>query len=725
MRRGAGIVAAFALTMFAGAARAEEPAFHPECDAGDAAWVRRVVPALLGRQPFGTREIQVLTDLVKQLGRNRVAASLMHDPAFEARWADFLLDEARVERSGRRNQEDCFGAMARHEVTPELATFLRDHDPMEKAPGGVFTMADVLHSALRLDDVSPFFRAQLFAVMMRPLHRCVNLTPLENDENSRRAFGNLFSQVYLHRNITCMECHTDLHSPTKSTDPERNRFSPVPGNFNEALWGAERGRPVDESLLPFRGLGVVTFNLDYPMLKRSPNEVHPWGIVAPCGSLLPPSLIEDDPKDMKGFLGHNLGRKASIWDIEHDLRLGFFELRGGVPPFGDDGLRLEGPVAMASLLSQGIVQDVWMELFGMPLAVAHGFPRNSAQRDVLMDLTRAFVGSQWSIRVLLLRVVTHPLFNQGSPAGKCPATPYALARVVNPWSRDEENPARKDNSVGDLITRATGRSLLRSVSAALEWPEAPAFPSSDDATFQANIGAWVDRERPAVSDPTFQGLLSWEDQLGRCEAPQRHVKHDPLNLEIPRTQCAGRCDQSADDTVTGSHCSCDSSCELMGDCCADFQQACVIPEPPRPADWIDRVMAKAKTDKATLRDLISSLRDRLWSDPQPDAKEEPLLRTFFQTASLDTPFDDVPRGAERLRLYCGVLLKAPQFQLRGLPSVGSGPPPRLVLPGEAYEDRCRAWAPAVEATTGETLRCGPEVLTTAPAQREGRRPPKR
>src|SRR4051812_13645036 len=48
----------------------EPPAdFHPECDAGDEAWVRKAVPFLLGRPPFGTREVRVLTDLTGTLGR--------------------------------------------------------------------------------------------------------------------------------------------------------------------------------------------------------------------------------------------------------------------------------------------------------------------------------------------------------------------------------------------------------------------------------------------------------------------------------------------------------------------------------------------------------------------------------------------------------------------------------------------------------------------------------
>lgn len=724
------LLLAFAASIPVRAEPVPDAAYHPECDAGDEAWVRRVVPALLGRQPFGVREVKVLTDLVKQVGREKAASILMKDAAFDQRWVSFLIDDVRVERSGRRNQEDCYGQAARKQVKPELAAFLRDSPPSAKAPGGPFTMADVVQSTVKLDDLSPFFRAHLFAMLMRPLHHCPNLTALENDENSRRAFGAAFSAVYLHRNIACAECHTDLHSPTLSKDPEKSRFWPVPGRFNEALWGAEHGRPPDESLLSFRGLGVVAFNLDDARAKRPPEEVHPWGIIPACGSLKPSALVDEDPKGLKGYLGRALDTRTSVWELESDLMTGIKALRKGEGPFGDAEGKLTGQQALASLLSQSIVQDVWTEIIGSPLTVAHGYARNQAQRDLLVGLTKTFVSSQWSLQTLLRAVVLHPLFNQKAPSEKCLAKAYPFPAVMDPWAYNEENPDRRGNSVGDLISRGTGRALLQSVSAALEWPEAPAFPSGDDATFQVNVGAWIGREWPGVSDPTFQGLLAWEDALGRCEAPVKKVKHDVLDLSLSRTQCLGRCDQSADDTVIGGHCSCDPGCELMGDCCTDYKTLCVLPPSERPKDWIDRLVSAAKDwpkahadEKATVRDLVAAMRDRLWNDPTPDAQEEALLHDLFGAPSLDVPFETVPRAEAQLRLYCGVLLKSPQFQLRGLPVMASaGQAPRLIVAGSDYVERCRAFAPAVKAATGEALKCAADTLSLGNGRREGRRP---
>ncbi len=687
----------------------EAEPFHPECDAGDEAWVRHVVPVLLGRRPFGVREVQLLTSVTAQIGRRAAAAALMKLPAFEDRWADFLLDDVRAERAGLLVQEDCFGRPLRPAPDKDLAAFMRSHEPLQAAPGGPFTMADVLRSSLQLDDLTPFFEADLFAMLTRQGPPCNNVSDAENDRSARLVFGASFDQVFLHRNVVCAECHNAEASPTMSSNPKTNRFWPADGAFEKALWGDQSGRTPDEAFAVFRVLGVRTSDFLEPNAPPSPDAVTPWGMDAACGAFLPPGKIGDDAAAVQGYLGAPLHLRATVWDTVRELRAGVAELRAGKDPFPPTSAPMDGGLALASLLAQSIVQEVWADITGAPLSLAHGFPRNEAQRKLLVRFTRRLVASGWSLRALLLEYVTHPLFNQRAPADGCGPVAYGLPAVVNPWSFDDPDPERKLNGPGDLLTRLNGRVLLSAAAAALEWPKPAAFPGSAEADLQSSVGAAVDRIRRGFPDPDFNGLLAWEDRFGTC-APPRPVKHDVFDAKAPTDRCAGRCDQGIHFTKTQKDqrfCSCDSSCASHGDCCADYQDACVSGAPP-PEDWMNRLVQAAQRSKprVTLRDLVVAVRDRLWSDPTLDAAEEPVTRDYFHVQSLDEPLADAAALEPKLRLYCGVLLKAPQFMLSGAPiPPPRGPAPKLVVGNATSEALCQALAPSVSQVTGRPVKC--------------------
>jgi hypothetical protein len=642
-----------------------------------------------------------------------VADALMRSPDFERRWTDFLIDDLRVQRGGASPQEACFATPMRSRSGPELAAFIRDHDPLQPAPGGPFNMADVLRSSLALDDLTPLFRAQLFPTMTRPLVHCNNLSDLENDLSRRRAFGATFADVMLHRTITCAECHNADISPTMTHDPATNRYWPVSGEFERALWGDKKGRPPEEFYAMFRHMGVVSRDDRGSEVKPDPREVQPWSMDPVCGSFLPPSAFPDDPSGIQAFFGGPHGLHGSIWDVEAQLNEGLHALRAGAEPFPPNDTSMTGAFALGSLLSQSIVQDVWAEVFGTSLTIAHGVPRNQAERDLLVSLTRTFVSSRWSLRRLLRELVLHPLFNQRAVSEACGRSPYALPAVLNPWSYDDPVPERRANSAADGILRMNARAMLNATATALRWAPEPSFPSIDEQRFQSSVGAWISKADQGSPDPDFEGLLALEDRYGTC-SPPRSIRHDPADDSRPVTSCSGRCDHAATAEHYGKSCACDAACTALGDCCGDFAPLCVDGLPPPPPDWIDQLLDVARRwpkthagKSVTLRDLILAVRDRLWADPHLDEVDERLLRDYFATDTLERPLPEVPMAvADQLRLYCGVLLKSPQFQLLGIP-LPSAPTvaPRLVVEGDGYQDLCRSWASAVREATSRTVDC--------------------
>jgi hypothetical protein len=338
---------------------------------------------------------------------------------------------------------------------------------------------------------------------------------------------------------------------------------------------------------------------------------------------------------------------------------------------------------------------------------------------LLVNETKALVASGWSLRSLLADMVTLPLFNPKAPADACDTTAYDLPAVLNPWSFDDADPLHKRNGSGDGLKRGNTRALLRAVSAALEWPEPAPFPSKEEADFQGSIGAWVDRSRPGFPDPDFQGLLAWEDRFGACQPP-RIIRHDLYDPAVSISQCKGRCDQMKSVLNDGTGCSCDPACTVAGDCCPDYVQSCAETGTPAP-DWIDRLVGTARSPaggRATptsLRDLVAAVRDRLLADPEVSESEEALLQKFFGVKSLDQPFAvSAETTTPKLRLYCGVLLKSPQFLLTGVPATSQKvSPPRLIVAGGATADLCRRLAPEVSAVTGRRAECSAKGLSLA------------
>lgn len=640
------------------------------CAAGDQAFVRRAFLAILGRRPLGQGEVAAVEAALAGVreqtpsaddtpsARRVVVRALMQEPGFRQRWADFFMDTLKVARSGPKSLEACYGAPSAEPFdTGELARFVRDHDAAsaDVPPVSGFSMNELLRSALELDDLSVPYRAHLFAMLSQQLTGNASVQELELAR--RNDFGAAFEATYTNRNLECLPCHNSDFSVTADTDPELNRFWPVPGSFERALFGAATGRhPAEEAAASgsdllrsrsmFRVLGVVNSG------GRAPFG---WD-AARCGSFAVPS--DDDPLGVDTYFGSVRGRRASVWALESSLRRGVEALafdadaepepEGTLPPEGAaPAWDLSDPdAAFAYLVGLNIVERVWTETVGTSLTVAHHFPRTSVQRDLLFGLTNAFVKSHFSLKRLLLDIVSQPVFNQLPPSAGC-GEPYALPRVFDAWSDAEERPEMRGNSLGDAVFPLSPRVLRRSLHTALGWPGYPEYPAagSSEESLQLALGFALRDSEPGQRALDFQGRLAWESAYGACS---------PL--------AAG--------------------------------------------DFVSTLAQQAfAAEAATLRDAFVALKDRLLGSSAVSDSERAHVEALLGT-SLDSR---VPDDLEsKLRVLCGVLLATPQFQLGGVVAGDTAEVPSLTPSEASRAASCeRLGAAWLASATPYELRCAP------------------
>ena len=196
------------------------------------------------------------------------------------------------------------------------------------------------------------------------------------------------------------------------------------------MYGASTGRAEMEVYSAFRRLGIVDGAGNVRGALRRMDA---------CA----PQSVSNDPADYTTYFGSDLGKTASIWDVESLLRGGFDSLRStGVLAVDPETGEVAPDEAFAYMVSMRIVNQVWREVMGYGLTLVHYFPRNSAQQDILLQLTNHFVMEQWSLRTLLLDIVTHPLYNDTAPMeGRGEAGhAYILPPVFNPWITDFDEP---------------------------------------------------------------------------------------------------------------------------------------------------------------------------------------------------------------------------------------------------------------------------------------------
>jgi hypothetical protein len=519
--------------------------------------------------------------------------------------------------------------------TTVLAAYVRDHDPSDREPPVPnFTLRELLASALELDDVSVVYRANLLAIMGRPFTG--NSSGLELELARRNDFGTLFEATYTARDVSCLACHNSDSSITWDADPLRRRFWPVPGSFELALFGSSTGEhPEDEAATKgsnilrargmFRVMDVAAGSSGHPPFGWDP---------AQCGTLAVPAT--DDPMGIDTYFGSvrstperpSLGLRASVWDLERSLHRGVDALAEHGLTRLPDGTLPEPDEAFAYLVAANIVDRVWTEIFGTSLTVAHHFPRTEVQRDALVELTDAFIRTHFSLKGLLLGIVTHPTFNLKSPEEGCGGGPYPLPRLFDPWTDAELDAEARANGPSDLVHAVSPRLLRWALHRALGWPAFPEYPSpdSEEEKTQLALGFFLRDAAPGQRGLDLQGRLVWEAEYGGC-------------------------------SNRGA------------------------------ADFVSTLVADAtRTPGATLADAVRVLKDRLTGEPTLDSDETAALGTLLGAPLESTDFSAAEPG---LRRVCGAFLATPQFLLQGLVPRDSRGAPRLTPPSASYDTACR------------------------------------
>lgn len=314
---------------------------NPEADdEGNATFATAVIPLLLGRPAHGVDEVEVVADIAQLYGRATAVQMLMKDPQYIDHWSDVFVDLIKMQRqagggTAAAQDSDCWGAPTRENPDPAIAAWVRDHAPGDPgAPTPAWNMTDLLRSAIKIDDLSPIYRANLFTVSMR----------LGGANNRRQELTNYFLGTYLNRNVTCLRCHNADYSASNKEQGGHivwRRLWAIPGDPETALFG----NYLDE---------ITTMNNIYPIMRGDVRQsvadgfgIRPWGMSEECSK----DTTSRNPAN-NGTLTHtgfhtlsagatnysnvHLGSldgsangKISIWELEAALTHGITGLKDG------------------------------------------------------------------------------------------------------------------------------------------------------------------------------------------------------------------------------------------------------------------------------------------------------------------------------------------------------------------------------------------------------------
>ncbi|MDX2464093.1 MAG: hypothetical protein QNK31_06250 [Porticoccus sp.] len=783
-------------------------------DAGDLAFVRQVVPVLLGRKVRGYEELTALTDIVSLTSRETMIRALMEQDEFVEYWSNALVDQLRVAREGSKSQSGCYATpLLAGAVTPALADFVLDNVPSADF-GSNFNMDDLVASSVEKDNLFPVYKAHVFPLVNRP-------GPLGAELVRRADLATSFEHIYLNRQQLCMQCHNSETS-TSGEDSNWDRTHPVPGHFEAAIYGSSSGTSPEQSSAVFR-------------TDARSGTLNPWGISTGCGTFKP-SVIKD-PENISAWFTQPLGRNVSVRNVSEILQSGYAQLDadglsrslpvaqqqqcefcstscdgeavaddapldavnaaavktllvdncatsgchaegggggdsfdiptdntwytdlvnvdattapgggnqirvvpgsaatsylinkltgmniggnqmplGGTPfsasqidtvenwindiPSGaacnicDEldcdppyPLQIGGHEAAAFLVAQRVVNNVWEQAMGYPLTIANYFSRTEGQLNILWNLTEyTFIPSDWSLKDLLVKILTSEYFNRNAPTNGSGTTPYNLEMVYDPFVETDPRvspvsdvgydpsvtPEVHNNAMSDGIYRYSANNLLNSIHNALDWPEPARFPSTTsypDRDLQRAVGQYLSDASAGSKTTDFQSLLYWESVHGVCDSTG----------------------------VVGS-------------------------------DWIDDVITEINGfagggGPLTLEDVTILFKDWFIADgtiatSAPDAvtdDEATALANYFGVP-LTTTATTVSDLEDKLRGLCGVLVESPQFWLAGIVPTGLGPEPRVrVCNGGpcTYQEVCNDLKPSIDGMISGNLTCNSDSVSAA------------
>ncbi len=234
------ITAAIGHTALAGTA----PPMPLVDDNGDKAFVKQILPKLLGRKPKGMLEVNLLSDIIALHGREAVVRALMEQTEFNQVWTALIVDHLHAKRESTGAQlADCFNgpmfsqpAQLDQEVAvpqdgSELAAFVRDNG-IGANYAGAFNFYDLLYSAIQLDNLLPAYRGYLFVLGSKPPG-----PSMRTEAERRQELGQEFNAIYLNRDLECMGCHNSTYSTTGIGD----RTHPMYATMDLAIFDSFMG----------------------------------------------------------------------------------------------------------------------------------------------------------------------------------------------------------------------------------------------------------------------------------------------------------------------------------------------------------------------------------------------------------------------------------------------------------------------------------------------------
>lgn len=741
-----------------------DPALLAANDGGDEAWVERIVPALWGRGPSGVEEVRVLVDLVEQSSRAEVVRAMARSPEYVARWRDVLIDALMIDRMSYDAKPECYEWSAWGDSGPELAALVRDEAPDGAPFEEPWTMADLVQSTLRLDDLSPLYRANLFARIGQQFFDPVAFDTLSYRQNK----VDIFLTTYLNRRLECLPCHNSEFGTSNHENPTLDRHWEVPGYFERALFGTADEVTADSLQIFFRRMGVEKGILAADLTLASEDQLFDGCSVRPnepagCESC----QCFDEVCAINGSCcGISWTQECADLCAASDagcavwIPPGFQGCQGLPGISGCNGCQCEDAVCGADPSCCGVEwTDACGELCGelgnacmeqtpghAPWGTDAGCP-SFAPRDLVepdpMDQTGFFVeehgdgASIWDLEAYLhegLDTIRGGDLSVGDDSVVPPTEAFAWmvalnivdhiweeilgARLTiahtfprNQQQRDTlielaEGFAQTDYSLIELLVSVTTHPLFNQ--------NAPAEVVDTDTPYY--MAPLLDPWTIVASDPglrpnsagDFVGVWNPRVLLGKLTwaldwKPLARFPGiaDPFQANVQRR--LGVQLEVSEPGIAGSDYQSLIGWEYF------FGQCVTRPEEMQPAqgnsDWIDALVAAAAEQDATVGQAISALKDRLHGDPIVDAEERAALEPL--SGSFDGPAASAEDG---LRRACGVLLAAPQFRLRGVPGpVNLGASPELEVPGSSFEDRCEALgeamygAGAVDCAGGEAV----------------------
>jgi hypothetical protein len=666
--------------------------------------------------------------------RKVVLDALFKSPDYLTNWDELYRDFMRVQRVDVYSNAACYSARVRITDSASVAQFVRDNPAEAGGDGGPApTMADVIAGSLALDDMTPMYTANLFGMVVKT-YDGANGEAIESELGRRRDFGAWFDGAYLNRDPVCLNCHNSEFSVTQSADPATNRHFPIPALLEKALLGYSTGAPTvgafDANDFMHGGLkfarfvsqctstpnqaaidaavaaGKIPADMCAPGQYREcraastigPRDIvclstveqtrssRPWNLATGCGLFTHPNAIPEDLAGVDTKFGNVKGTRATPWDMSRTLRAGFEKLRATGLGADPETWEVSDPdKAFAYMTTMTLVEKVWKEITGTGLTIATYFPRNAASRDQLQHLTDTFIESGYSNKALLEEIFASPYLNLAPPEAECWENAYALPRIFDPWVTGEDDPVKRNNSLGDGALMLSARTATRSAYGALGWRLSTwgsSFPGQGSAfenaitisgsqqlgnlvttgtierTFQNETGYFNKTTELGFRGFDFQARLGFEDRFARCQKlfPLEGYK-DAIDDLLFKTRVAG----------TG-----------------------------------------------TVKDVLDVLKDRFFGDTTYGPAEQAALEEMLQT-TFDADAKTLTDAS--LRRVCGAMATAPQALMS---LVAVTPPdvsevPKLTLNGATYPNLCTSLA-GLTLTDGLAVTCnGDEPLTVMPS----------